>query len=97
MDTNTSAKLRGGYTGTNSSMSKCFNIFYIEPNDYLMYEKTFMKKSKKILNKIEESRKRSNSRGMSRSISPVCDKNNTSYLANSNLIDTRKYVSIADI
>jgi hypothetical protein len=53
----------------------------------MINEKTFVKKSKKILNKLEESRSKSYQKvAGSRNASPGYDR------AVNNLVDTRKYV-----
>ncbi len=59
-------------------------------NDYSMYEKSYLKKSKKILNKLEESRSKSHSRvGGSRNVSPY------ERTQQPNLVDTKKYVKFS--
>ena len=70
-------------------------IFYLKKgnsNDYTLYEKSYMKKSKKVLTNLEESRSKSNPRitNQQRDTSPL-------FKINSNIrndfIDTKKYVS----
>jgi len=72
-------------------------LYNLKGNDYSMYEKAFVKNSKKILNKLNESRSKSNGKSkieVSRNTSPAYEKNN--FRANSNFspVDTKKYVRI---
>lgn len=70
-------------------------------NDYSIYEKAYLKKSKKILNRLEESRSKSHSKiAGSRSVSPVSGSvsgfKNSPHVhiqPHSNIVDTKKYVS----
>ena len=65
-------------------------------NDYSLNDKSYVKKSKKVLSKAEEIRSKSGKPVNSRGVSPVYHSNMNMNM-NGNMVDTKKYVSIAFI
>jgi hypothetical protein len=78
---------------TRTRGSKIESNFLGNNQDYNLYDKSYLKKSKKVLTKVEENRSKSGQRPNipSRNVSPINERN---YNPNLNMVDTRKYVRI---